>query len=282
MPPAKLILLASALTLTALAGGQSPSQPAAPTLKVYSRETIVDVTVTDSKGKPVHGLQQEDFTVKEDGKPEPIRSFEEFHPDASEDTALPDLPPNTYSNRQPPAAGPINILLLDSLNIDPTQVGWAFSVQTRVKQDAKQYLKTMPSGTRVILLGLSKGLHVLQSLSSDPELLSAAVDTMGINIDARSATMKEWGSEQDMHNRMTLEALDQIATDVASIKGKKNLIWFSADFPPSPTRGLTWQPVTAVSPTTPGTSRKPTACSLPPRSPYILSARPCSGQSPMT
>ena len=36
---------------------QSP-QPAttAPTLKVYARETVVDVTVTDAKGNPVHGL----------------------------------------------------------------------------------------------------------------------------------------------------------------------------------------------------------------------------------
>jgi hypothetical protein len=53
---------------------QEPSAP--PTLKVYSRETVVDVTVTDSHGNPVHGLTQADFTVKEDGKLKPIRSFE--------------------------------------------------------------------------------------------------------------------------------------------------------------------------------------------------------------
>jgi hypothetical protein len=38
---------------------QSP-QPTitAPTLKVYARETVVDVTVTDAKGNPVTGLSQ--------------------------------------------------------------------------------------------------------------------------------------------------------------------------------------------------------------------------------
>jgi hypothetical protein len=48
----------------------------APTLRVYSRETIVDVTVTDSSGNPVHGLTR-DFTIKEDSHPQPIRSFRE-------------------------------------------------------------------------------------------------------------------------------------------------------------------------------------------------------------
>ena len=54
---------------------QQPS--AAPTLKVYSRETIVDVTVTDAKGNPVHGLTRDDFTVEEDGHPQPISGFYE-------------------------------------------------------------------------------------------------------------------------------------------------------------------------------------------------------------
>ena len=41
---------------------QSPPLSTAPTLRVTSRETIVDVTVTDDKGNPVHGLKQKDFT----------------------------------------------------------------------------------------------------------------------------------------------------------------------------------------------------------------------------
>jgi hypothetical protein len=66
------------LALAVWALTQPPNNPpTAPTVKVYSRETIVDVTVTDSKGNPVHGLTKENFTVKEDNKPQPIRSFEE-------------------------------------------------------------------------------------------------------------------------------------------------------------------------------------------------------------
>jgi hypothetical protein len=47
------------------------------TLKVYSRLTVVDVTVVDSKENPVHGLPESAFTILEDGKPQPIRSFTE-------------------------------------------------------------------------------------------------------------------------------------------------------------------------------------------------------------
>src|ERR1039458_94444 len=41
------------------------------TLQVYSRMTVVDVTATDADGQPVYGLKQSDFTIFEDGKPQP-------------------------------------------------------------------------------------------------------------------------------------------------------------------------------------------------------------------
>ena len=215
---------------------QSPQPTTAPTLKVYSRETIVDVNITDSKGNPVHGLTQSDFTVREDGKPQAIRSFEEFGTQPVQ--PQPKLPPHVYTNLQPPpASSAVNILLLDGLNTAPPdatdgdQVGQSFAVQTRVKQEAVKFLKNMPPGTRVAILALSRGLRILQNVSSDPELLSAAVNTMDMNMDGRAATIKQWCAQQDTRNSMTLQALNQIATDTTPIKGKKNLIWFSVGFP---------------------------------------------------
>ena len=75
----KLILFsfAAIFALSSLGAGQNSSAPAAPTLHVYSRETIVDVLVTDDKGQPVRGLTRSDFTVEEDGKAQPIRGFYE-------------------------------------------------------------------------------------------------------------------------------------------------------------------------------------------------------------
>ena len=89
-----------------------------PTLKVYSRETIVDTTLTDKKGDPVHGLEKSNFTLKEDNdKPQPIRGFQEYSTQTLT-TPPPKLPPNVYTNLQPPSpSSAVNILLVDLLNI---------------------------------------------------------------------------------------------------------------------------------------------------------------------
>ena len=189
MRPAKPILLALALLTL-------PATPQTPTLKVYSRETIVDVTVTDAKGNPVHGLKKEDFTLKEDNKPQPIRSFHEYATQPI--PPPPKLPPNVYTNLQPPPpSSAVNILFLDFTNAAPVvpfeyrtisaggpDLARAMGDQRREKQDATKYLQTMPPGTRVAVLGASAPgtLRVVQGLTSDPALLSAAIDTMEYNI----------------------------------------------------------------------------------------------------
>ncbi len=107
------LALALVLYLPVLAQAQatsgSPQTSTAPTIQVFSRETIVDVMVTDAKGQPVHGLTQSDFTIEENGKPQPIRSFKEFGADAAAATKpLPKLPPGFQAV---PATGPVQILL---------------------------------------------------------------------------------------------------------------------------------------------------------------------------
>jgi VWFA-related protein len=216
-----LTLLLATLQLAA----QSPqpaSQSTTPTLHVYSRETIVDVLVTDNKGQPIHGLTQSDFTIEEDGKPQPIRSFVETRKDAppasSNPTQRPKLPPNTYTNRQPPpATGSSNIILLDALNVDPTD-------QMRAHQHAATYFNTMPPGTQVALFGLGNGLKILQGFTSDPAALIAAMDDKQNSLLSPASKIAPCNAP-----KLTLDALRYIAAFVAGIKGRKNLIWFVTD-----------------------------------------------------
>jgi VWFA-related protein len=103
----------------------------------------------------------------------------------------------------------------------------------------------MPAGTRVAVLGSANTGHlrVLQGVSSDPALLSAAVDSMQYDTNASmeiypsnvpnymQMTIDSWCSQQAVRNRMTLESLNQIAADAVGIKGRKNLLWFTTGIP---------------------------------------------------
>ena len=244
---------AAAQSGAATATGQDTPDPGTTTIQVYSRETVVDVTVMDAKGEPVHGLKQSDFTIEEDGKPQQIRSFKEYGKDTPvEQAPPPKLPPNMYTNVQPPpASNSVNILLLDALNTAPADMVY-------MKQESMRYLKNMPRGTRIAVLGLSSKLTILQGLTSDPAVLQAAIDTKknralpspfidndsGAAIDAQidiaddgeAVILQQFENDiasmqQDIRNRMTLEALNQIAAYVSTIKGRKNLIWFTDGMP---------------------------------------------------
>src|ERR1700722_8452956 len=51
-----------------------PSEKVAPS-RGTGRRISIDVVVTDKSGKPVPGLQQQDFTLLDDKQPQPILSF---------------------------------------------------------------------------------------------------------------------------------------------------------------------------------------------------------------
>jgi VWFA-related protein len=225
-----LIAIGLTLTLPPLAGGaaatdvkaaaqQTAHESTAPTIQVYSRETIVDVTVTDARGQPVHGLKQSDFTIAENGKPQPIRSFKEFGADPPAPThALPRLPPGVYTNFQAaPTNGPVNILLIDALNSNYTLVDYAQKAILR-------YLQTIPPGTQVAVFWLSEsGLHLLQGFTSDAPTLLRAVNTNRTDI----------GSNLEKYTRdwYTIDAFKQLSQYVAGVKGRKNLLWFTPGMP---------------------------------------------------
>jgi VWFA-related protein len=193
-------------------------QPTVQTIQVFSRETIVDVLVTDAKGNPVRNLKQSDFTIKEDNKPQPIRSFAEFGVGQQPAHRLPPLPSGVHTNNQAtPATGPVNIILIDALHS-------SYVATVRSLQATAAYVRRMPEGTQVAIFWLSSsGLHMLQGFTSDPALLLAAAETKRTDI----------GSSGDCHNIdwVTVQGLQQIAEYVAAIKGRKNLIWFTPGMP---------------------------------------------------
>jgi VWFA-related protein len=200
---------------------QSGSQSSAPTLQVYSRETLVDVTVTDAKGNPVHGLKPSDFTISEDGKPQSIRSFEEFGKGLGKDTATPaaqrvsaSLPPHVYTNQQAAMAGPLNVILGDHINGG----GWGAAA-------AAKFIKGMAPGSQAALLSIGDHFTILQSPTSDQDALLKELQRSTKNPPPPFRAMAVACQAQILIDQATLDQLNQVAAYLSGIKGRKNLVW---------------------------------------------------------
>lgn len=198
--------------------------PVPPTIQVYSRETIVDVSATGKDGKPVHGLTRADFLVLEDGREQSIRSFEESGAGGTATQPTPEevekLPPHVYTNRQAAlATGPVNIILLDSVNMD-------MGSQMRAKVEIARYLRTMPAGTRVALLRLGSALQLVQGFTSDSQVLITALNDM------KNTVMPPGMTEpclRAMAPRLTALGLRQIGALLEGVKGRKSVLWFTGN-----------------------------------------------------
>jgi VWFA-related protein len=155
---------------------QTPSQAPQPTqsgvtLRAHTQLVVVDVVVTDKRQNPVRNLKLGDFTLLESGQPQQIKSFEE-HGDQSGKSPtkpMPVNPPGIFSNYSPAPSSAINVLLVDTLNTPVTD-------QIYLHEQFRKYIKTAKPGAPTAVFGLATKLLLLQSFTSDPELLKAAMN----------------------------------------------------------------------------------------------------------
>src|SRR5215469_5804728 len=270
------LLRASSLMLVAFLSAQNPgssSSSAAPAgqgekpkaetpfLRTTANLVVVDVVVTHD-GHPVKGLQAEGFHVLEDGKEQAIKSFEEHAGPVAEANPekQPALPPNTYTNVPETNGGAINVLLLDAVN---TPVG----DQAYARHKIIEYLKTIPTGTRMAVFTLASRLRMVQGFTTDSDLLLAALkksvpvpspvpsgsigesaayrlSTIGPRVnmgdlstmESMLVSLQEFERDEganliDRRVQITLDALRQLALYLGALPGRKNVIWFSASFP---------------------------------------------------
>jgi VWFA-related protein len=233
---------------------ENAAQPtaSAPLFTASARLTVEDVTVTDARLMPVHGLLQPDFLLKEDGKPQEIKNFDEYGTEKpSAQAAPPQLPANVYSNAQlpSPTTSAVNVLMLDGLttglagHLKPSPENLMFE-----QKQSKRYLESMPAGTRVAILEMTDGLREVQGFTSDREVLLAAIQTIKYKPVAQAyfeplpapPPPMQWPQEMvrglmcraaNAQSRMTLDALDRAAAFLSGFNGRKNLIWFTPGIP---------------------------------------------------
>jgi VWFA-related protein len=214
-----------------------------PSIRVSTRLVEINV-VAHEKGQPVSDLTKDDFTVTDRGKPQTIRFFA-VTSRANSAQATNTLPPNTFSNQlehRPDRPASVTILLIDGLNT-------SFPDQAYARQEIIKYLKQLDPRDRVAIYTLGRSLRIIQDFTNDPAQLARKLPKSGelltadlANSDANSTIYAGVDSLIDDANvaadyyttnraRNTLEAFEAIANHVASVPGRKNLVWVTASFP---------------------------------------------------
>jgi VWFA-related protein len=206
-------------------------------LRTTVRRVVLDVVVTDPQGSPVRGLTKADFSVTEDRKPQEIVAFDATGFSSAMDYLPPTLqpqPPNTFVNLPAtPEKGPLFVLLYDLVNMDsPDQMNSPedHSAQLTARQQLVKFIQSKPEGTRFAIFVRSDGLHLIQGFTSDRSQLYSAIDPHSPkpHIPVVFLMAPNFGRGDRLS---ALNTLHSIATYVDGLPGRKNLLWFSSEFP---------------------------------------------------
>jgi VWFA-related protein len=174
--------------------------PAAPTGRIS-----LDVEVTGKSGMPVPGLQQQDFTILDDKRPGPISSFRAV-------TAV-EQEPVTVT------------LVIDAVNT-------SFSIVSSERQQIEGFLRANGghlSHPTALAVFMDTGIEVQPEYSTDGNALSGVLEkyTVGLREIRRSSGF--YGADE--RTELSLAALSQLTTRLASRWGRKIVVWISPGWP---------------------------------------------------
>ena len=228
--------------------------PAQEPIRVATRLVQVNVVV-HKDGQPVSDLTRADFRVLENGKEQPIELFEmnrvPAHSIVTEPAAVP-----TFTNRVLDRSTTVSAILIDNLNTGLVD-------QLAVRNQAIAFLRELRDNDRVAvyLIDNSDSLRILHDFTSDTRALVNAVARVPTRTSNELAAAEDaaamagaasiadsmltpdlvaWlqGRELERSNELVRDrivhfniALETIANRLATVRGRKNLIWISAGFP---------------------------------------------------
>ena len=213
---------------------QEPA-PAAPvggltTLKISTRIVVLDVVVTDKKGKLVTtGLGKDDFTIVEDRAPQTILSFEQ--PAAH---ALPvGVEVKSADDLKRIGDAPVTVLVLDELNTRFEDMVYSRNAMVKYLQAQPPVLK-QPT---VLLLATNTRFLQMHDYTQNRDEL---IDQIKHRMPEYPTKMMAGRGGAAAVERMaqSLAALEQVAQASTGTAGRKNVIWVGNGFPSADLVGL--------------------------------------------
>jgi VWFA-related protein len=152
-------------------GSGRPSPPPPVTFAVEVGYVEVDAIVTDRNDQPVRDLRREDFTVLEDGKPQPIDLFTliDIPYERPEPSAPAPVPLDVKTNAVP-FEGRVYVIVLDELH---TSISGSLLVRAAARRFIERHFGEGDLAAVVHTFGPAEAG---QGLTSDRNMLLAAVD----------------------------------------------------------------------------------------------------------
>src|SRR5258706_5995483 len=218
-----------------------------PTIRVTTRLVQVNVVVHDKKGEPLSDLKRDDFTILDKGKQQKVAVFA-VDSIGAPPKAWPALPPNIFSNRVQRADTPTSttVILFDGLNT-------RFQDQAYARRQIVKFLGEIRPNDRVALYLLGSDLRILHDFTNNPDHLAQALSKyrgrISGELDAADPAPRDSTGNDDLDHflansdqvisdfynvnqaKLTLDAMEVIAHHLASLPGRKNLVWVSGGFP---------------------------------------------------
>lgn len=230
------------LPLLASGGGVAPLPPLQDDLVIRTTTSLVEVRVAaeDKHGNPVTDLQQSEFTILDNGKPQAIRLFHAFRPSGASATGAAQL--SGGAEATPPGYA---VILLDWLNT-------SYSNRLQVKDEALKLLREYQSRQRLAVFVLSRdNPRLLCDFTYDRDLLAVLLERLSPEPEdhagptssprplpagraVTAAQQAKHEEELDHAHRQVVEsarALDNIANHLNHVAGRKSLLWVSMGFP---------------------------------------------------
>lgn len=193
---------------------QQPQQAAA-TIKSESRLVLVDAIVTDKKGGYITDLHEKDFTVLEDNQEQKIKSFS-FENSGGDANAKRHL-----------------VLLFDDDAMQPSD-------QARARAAAVKFIENNSAPNQyVAIVDYAGTMKIAQNFTNDAARLKevagkATLSTSAtLNLNA-SISNPVFGNANSYQDRNVMLAMRSLAKSMASLPGRKSVVWFTVGFPLTP------------------------------------------------
>jgi VWFA-related protein len=161
-----LFIAAVALSLFSYA---AQNQPTGSPVFTTSTDFVQVPVLVQKSGKHVTGLKKEDFLLRQDGKEQPIASFEEIHLAGAGEKDGTGAQPQ-FGNRTGQVSPQIIIIALDMVNTPNLDRAY-------FTQEFQRFLsKSGRFGGPIALVAIERsGIHILREFTTDPRVLLSAI-----------------------------------------------------------------------------------------------------------